>query len=258
MSEKFEKLCTLLKRQPSPALAFSGGADSSFLLFLIKKMEVQQFTAFTVSSQFVPEQEVLSAQKTALKYGVPHIILETDVFEHQNIIKNSDRRCYYCKQEMFSLIRRAAGETGCLSFICGDNLDDLDDDRPGRKAAQELGFVSPLAETGITKQEVRTFSRKEGLETWNKPSQSCYAARIAVDEKISLVKLKRIEQAESLLKESGFDQIRVRCEKDNARIEVDPEQVGRLVENRLRLKLLKKFRGIGFDRISIDMEGYRG
>ncbi|MCP4671476.1 MAG: ATP-dependent sacrificial sulfur transferase LarE [Desulfobacula sp.] len=257
MLEKLKNLERRLAKLSSIALAFSGGADSALLLAVLKKIKPEQLTAITVSSQFVLGSEIEHAKRLANSTGVKHLCLDVDILKNEDIICNSLERCYFCKQEMFSLIKDTARKYGIKTLVHGINLDDLKDFRPGLKAAEELGFISPLADSGFSKKEIRMLSKQMGLETWDKPSQSCLATRIAYDDHITIEKLDMVEKAENFLKEFGFTNIRVRCHGKTARIEVDPGQIEKISDIKIRQNISQLFLQLGFDRTGIDIEGYR-
>ena len=255
--EKLKNLEKRLTKLSSFALAFSGGTDSTLLLALAKKIRPKKFIAITIASQFVPKLEIDFAKKIARSIGVQHICLDVDILTRENIVCNTMERCYFCKQQKFSMIRNAAKKYGISTLVHGANLDDLKDFRPGLKAAEALGFISPLVDAGFSKKEVRIFSRQIGLETWNKASQSCLATRITYNEKITLEKLGMVEESENFLKGLGFNHIRVRCHGKTARIEVDPGQIDRLLDSNIRHKISQQFLKFGFVKTSIDIDGYK-
>ena len=255
--EKLKNLQKRLTKLSSFALAFSGGADSAFLLAVAKKIKPENLIAITVSSQFVLESEIDFAKKNACSIGVQHICLEMDALEYENIACNTLERCYFCKKQMFALIKKTARKYGITTLIHGVNIDDLKDFRPGLKAAEELGFLSPLADTKITKKEVRDFSKQMELDTWNKPSQSCLATRIAYNEEITAQKLDAVNKAETFLKMLDFVHVRVRSHGKTARIEVEPGQIVRISDKNIRQKISKQFLQLGFENTSIDIDGYK-
>jgi len=255
--EKFKNLQKRLTELSSFALAFSGGADSAFLLAVAKKIKPENLIAITVSSQFVLESEIDFAKENARSMGVQHICLDMDILEYENIVCNTLERCYFCKKQMFALIKKTAIKYGITTLIHGVNIDDLKDFRPGLKAAEELGFLSPLADAKITKKEVRDFSRQMGLETWDKPSQSCLATRIAYNEEITAQKLDAVNKAELFLKMLDFVHVRVRSHGKTARIEVEPGQIVRILDKNIRQKISQQFIKLGFVNTSIDIDGYK-
>jgi len=256
-NKKFKDLEKKLTKLSSFAVAFSGGVDSSFLLAAAKKINSQNLVAITVSSQFVPEREIEFAKRIVRLLGVEHICLDVDILENTDVVRNTLERCYHCKKQMFSLIKETAVKLGVNSLVHAVNLDDLKDFRPGLKAAKELGFYSPLVDANYTKSDIRLQSRQWGLETWNKPSQSCLATRIPYHEKITAKNISMVDKAEFFLQDLGFAQVRVRCHGKTARIEVEPGRVDRILNSDIRQKISTEFQEIGFAHTSIDIDGHK-
>lgn len=256
MEKKLKDIEDRLKNFSSAAVAFSGGVDSSFLLAAAKSAGLKQLLAFLVVSQFVSQREIESAKKMAASIGVELVCIEVDILKNSDVVRNSAQRCYYCKKEIFLQIKEKAAEQGIKFLLHGVNLDDLGDYRPGLKAAEELGFFAPLAEAGFTKADIRRLSKEMGLETWDKPSQSCLATRIPYGEKILNDDLLRVDEAERLIQTLGFEQVRVRCHGKLARIEVAQELAKKLLDDPARSKITTQFEKIGFEYISIDINGY--
>ena len=246
-----------LIRLPSFAVAFSGGVDSSFLLAVAKKVNPEKLIAITVSSQFVPKREIESAKRIARSIGVEHICLDVDILENEDVARNTNQRCYYCKKQLFSLIRQTAENLGITTLLHGVNLDDLKDFRPGLKASKELGFLSPLADAEFTKSDIRRLSKELNLETWDKPSQSCLATRIPYNIKIKPEPLAMVDKAEVFLQNLGFAQVRVRCHGKSARVEVVTELLETILNKEIRQKISIAFTKIGFEHTSIDIDGYK-
>ncbi len=255
--KKLENIERKLSKLSSFAVAFSGGADSSFLLAVAKKVNPQKLLAITVSSQFVPKREIEFAKKISRSIGVEHICLDVDILGNQDVVKNTMERCYHCKKQIFEQIRQTAESLGITTLLHGVNFDDLSDFRPGLKASKELGFFSPLAETKCTKTDIRLLSKQLGLETWDKPSQSCLATRIPYNEMIKFETLIMVDNAESLLQDLGFSQVRVRCHGKTARIEVEPDLVNLILKKEFRQEISIAFANFGFEHTSIDIDGYK-
>ncbi len=255
-TKKFKELEKGLRKLPAFVVAFSGGVDSSFLLAAARKINPQNLLAVTVSSQFVPEREISFAKKLAHSIGVKHICLEVDILENKEVVQNTLERCYHCKIQMFSLVKKTAENLGIKILLHAVNIDDLKDFRPGLKAAKELGFIAPLVDAKCTKDDIRLLSRQLELETWNKPSQSCLATRIPYNEKIVAQDLIKIDKAEAFLQGLGFAQVRVRCHGKTARIEVDPRLIDKISNHHIRQKISKEFQKIGFDHAGVDIDGY--
>ena len=255
--DKLKYLTRQLKGMKRVALAFSGGVDSTFLLAVAKQAGLEKLLAITVSSQFFTRAEKEFTAKLTDSMGVAHICLELDILGETRIVENTPQRCYFCKTQVFSLVRKTAIENGIDTFLHGVNLDDLGDYRPGLEAAKEFGFLAPLAEAGFSKKEIRSFSRQMGLETWDLPSQSCLATRIAYHDRITREKLLMVEQGESFLRELGFDNFRVRCHGSMARIEMDSRAISSLMDEGRRMEISRGLKKIGFTFVSLDLEGYK-
>ncbi len=257
MLKKIKVFEKRLKSLSSFAVAFSGGVDSTFLLAVAKKINPGRLIAITISSQFVPAREIEFAKKIARSIGVEHLCFDVDILKNKDVVQNTKERCYHCKKQMFSLIKDAAQNKGIKCLLHAVNLDDLKDFRPGLKAADEMGFLSPLADTGFTKSDIRLYSKQLKLETWDKPSQSCLATRIPYNEIIKAQDLIRVDKAEAFLQNLGFAQVRVRCYGKMAKIEVEPDRIEKLLSRDLRKNISKTFAKSGFENTSVDIDGYK-
>jgi len=256
---KFRRLKNILKKMGSVAIAFSGGADSTFLVKVARDtLGRHNVLAVTASSETYPRSELGDSKKLAKLIGVRHIIIKTEELKDANFRANSPKRCYFCKGELFDKLLRIAREKGLKKVCDAFNYDDIKDLRPGRRAARERQIGSPLKEARLTKEDVRALSRRLGLPTWNKPAYACLASRIPYYERITKSKLKTIEAAEDILREKfEFRQVRVRRHGDIARIEVAPDEINKFFEDGLRKDIVKKFNDIGFKYVTVDLKGYR-
>lgn len=256
--EKFEKLKGMIKNLGSVIVAFSGGVDSTFLLKVcLDVLGKENVLAVTARSSTYPSRELEEAKELAKSFGANHEIIVSEELEVPGFSENPPERCYYCKKELFGKLVKMARERGFNFVLDGSNADDTGDFRPGMKAKDELGVISPLKEVGLTKAEIRALSQKMGLPTWNKPSFACLASRFPYGERITEEKLNRVGKAEDLLNELGFIQYRVRSHADLARIEVSPEEIERFFERSLREKVVAEFKKLGFVYVSLDLTGYR-
>ncbi len=257
MKEKLEKLKDILKKMDSVLIAYSGGVDSTFLLKVAKDTLGEKVIAVTALSPTYPKEEFEQAEKMAKEMGVKHIVIETHELENPNFVNNPPRRCYYCKKELFSKLKKLANQNGIRWVADGSNFDDTKDFRPGMEASKELDIRSPLKEAELTKLDIRQLSKQMGLPTWNKPSFACLSSRFPYGTKINREDLARVEEAERFLKKLGLSQVRVRHHTNIARIEVPGEEIAKLVEDSYRVKIVKKFKNLGYTYITVDLEGYR-
>ncbi len=199
------------------AIAFSGGVDSAYLLYAAITSGADVM-AYYVKSQFQPQFEYEDAKRLAKELSASMKVIPLDALSDSNIVRNPENRCYFCKKHIFSAIKEAALQDGYVELLDGTNASDDAGDRPGMKALQELSVYSPLKLCGITKQEVRERSKRAGLFTWDKPAYACLATRIQWGEEITEDKLNRVEKAECYLMSLGFQDMRVRVSKEEARI----------------------------------------
>ncbi len=255
--KKFDCLTAALKGYERLAIAFSGGADSTFLLAAASAAGLEKILAVTIVSRFFTKKEKDRALGLVGQMAVDHLFMDLDILNRPEVVCNDARRCYFCKQQGFSSIMDEAGKQDIHTLAHGINLDDLGDYRPGIEAAKELGFKAPLVDAGFSKQEIRECSRQLGLLTWDLPSQSCLATRIPTGEAITLEKLEMIELAEDVLHDLGLVQVRVRCHGSLARIEVLADDVSTVMVPAVREKISGSLEKIGFTFVSLDLTGYR-
>lgn len=241
-------------------IAFSGGVDSSFLVKVaLDVLGKENVLAVTADSETYTRTELKEASNLAKNLGLDgrHRIIHTSELKIKNFRENPANRCYYCKYELFSKLKRIARENKINYVLDGSNYSDQDDFRPGRKAINKLKIRSPLLEAELTKVEIRKLSKKLNLPTWNKPAFACLSSRIPYEEDITLEKLNRIEKAESFLRSLGFDQLRVRHHNKIARIELDQKEFKKLVDETLRSKIYASLKDLGFTYVTLDLLGYR-
>lgn len=257
MHEKQENLRRMLRDMETVAVAFSSGVDSTYLLKTAHDVLGNGAIAVTANSCIFPERENEEARRFCAEEGIEQIILNTDVLEVEGFRENPKDRCYRCKSNLFAKIKKTAQDRG-LAFVAeGSNLDDEGDYRPGMRAIAELGIRSPLREVGLTKREIRVLSKELGLPTWDKPSYACLASRFPYGETITVEKLSMVDRAEELLLRLGFRQMRVRFHGDVARIEVEPEQLPKIVSPEIAAQIRDRFHKLGFLYVAVDLDGYK-
>jgi uncharacterized protein len=255
--DKLSTLKTELQSLESVVIAFSGGVDSTFLSKVAFDVLHKKALTVTATSATYPQAELEEAKKLARSIGIEHMVIVSEEVDIPGFSNNPPDRCYYCKGELFSKLKDIAVKKGYRCVIEGSNFDDLDDFRPGMKAARELGVKSPLKDAGLTKKDIRALSRKMGLPTWDKPSFACLASRFPYGNLITAEKLRTVDACERYLRELGFRQIRVRHHETIARIEVAPEELPKLLSDGMRTKALGRLRELGFTYVTLDLQGYR-
>ena len=255
---KLKELKNILSEMGSVVIGFSGGVDSTFLLKVaVDVLGKEQVLAVTSRSETHPEKSLEEAVEIIKEIGADHKIIYTPELNNPDFKKNDQMRCYYCKKNLFSEIKKVAASIGFDYVADGSNYDDKQSDyRPGRRATSELGVRSPLEEAEITKIEIRELSKKLGLPTWEKPSFACLATRFPYGEEITEAKLKKIGKAEDFLKTFSFQQLRARQDDENTiRIEVTTDDMDKLMKN--RQDIVATLKGMGYIFITLDLQGYR-
>ncbi|GAA0728397.1 ATP-dependent sacrificial sulfur transferase LarE [Clostridium malenominatum] len=255
MESKYEKLIKYLKNLGKVAIAFSGGVDSTFLLKACKEALEDNVIAITVKAPYIPLREIKEVEEMIKDTSIEHYFLEMPLIEE--IRFNPKDRCYICKKEIFKHIKDFAKDRGAKHVLDGTNFDDTKEYRPGLKALEELEIKSPLKELGFTKEEIRKYSKDLNLNTWDKPSYACLLSRIPYGEEISFKELDRVEKSENYLHELGFIGARVRSYGYTARIEMYKSQMIRLLENNLLDKVVLELKALGYNYVTLDLEGYR-
>ncbi len=257
MDSKFEGLTDILSGTGGVLVAFSGGVDSTFLLKVAHMVLGDRAVALTTSSPTAPPGELQAAENLARAIGCRHITCPSHELDNPSFAQNPVNRCFFCKDELYRICRARADQLGIVIIVDGTNLDDLKDHRPGLKAAKEWGIRHPLVEARMTKEEIRCYSRKLDLPTWDKPAIACLSSRIPYGIEINAETLEKVGACERFLRELLFREFRVRYHGDLARIEVAPHEINRLLDPATRDAVVRKFKETGFTFISLDLEGYR-
>lgn len=254
---KLENLKSRLKTLGSAAIAFSGGVDSTFLLKIASEVLGDKVIAVTAQSSTYPEREYKEACTHAQQFGVNHITIVSEELEIEGFADNPVNRCYFCKNELFSKVRDAADQHDVKYVLDGSNADDLGDYRPGMQAARELEVISPLMETGMTKDDIRLLSKEAGLQTWDKQAFACLSSRFPYGTKITVEKLEMVDRAEQFLLDAGVKNVRVRHHGDIARVEVARDERSKFFSEEFLDNVEIAFKKIGFAYTALDFKGYR-
>lgn len=257
VDQKYENLCSGLKRLGNVVIAFSGGVDSTFLLKTAHDVLGDNVLAVTARSRSFPERELNEAAAFCREHKIRHQICDSEELEIEGFSKNPPDRCYLCKTELFSKIWEIARREGIPHVAEGSNLDDNGDYRPGLTAVREQNVLSPLRQAGLSKAEIRILSRRLGLPTWNKASFACLSSRFVYGESITEEKLAMVDKAEQFLLDRGFHQVRVRIHQRMARIEIEPGEFSRMLEPGLAVETSRRLKELGFSYVTLDLAGYR-
>jgi TIGR00268 family protein len=239
------------------AVGFSAGVDSTFLLKAACDVLGDKAVAITTVSASLSAAEKEEAVSLARLLGARHRLVLSNEFDDPRYVENTPRRCYFCKSELFRILRREADALGLGAIVYGAQRDDLGEFRPGMEAAREFGARAPLLEAGLGKEEIRLLSRELGLPTWNKPALACLASRIPHGTPVAEVDLVRVDRAERSVRMEGFRLFRVRARGAEARLEVSQEEMGRLADVAVRSRLTQGILDSGFTSVSVDPRGYR-
>jgi pyridinium-3,5-biscarboxylic acid mononucleotide sulfurtransferase len=271
---KYERLRGLLESYGSCLVAYSGGVDSVFLAYVAHQVLGARSLAAIADSPSLPRRELEEALQLAREFGFPVQVVKTAEFQNPSYLANPANRCYFCKHELFTELVPLARERALAVLAYGENASDVGDYRPGAQAASEFAVRAPLKEAGLTKAEIRELSAELGLPTADKPQMACLSSRIPYGENVSPLKLSMIEQAENVLRDLGFYDLRVRHHELNggkpfgtngqiaklshlARIEVGPDEMQKFLEDGVSTRIAEALRQIGYAHVTLDLQGYR-
>jgi len=254
---KMEAMRALIGSCGSAIVAFSGGVDSTLVLKVARDVLGDRAIALTALSPALPEEEEDEARGLASGLGVRHLVVRSDELANPEYVRNASNRCYFCKSELYELCEQKRVELGVAAVLDGFNADDFQDHRPGHAAAKERHVVSPLASAGLRKDEIRAWSFKLGLSTWDKPQMACLASRIPYGTPVTADRLRQIGAAESDLRALGLRSFRIRYHGSVARIEVAAEEYDRFASPEFRRKASESLKARGFAFVALDLEPFR-
>ena len=258
---KLEQLRELIRSFGSCVVAYSGGVDSVFLARVARDVLGDKSLAVIADSASLPRRELAEALEIAEMFQIPVRVVKTDEFNNTEYLANPTNRCYFCKHELFTELEPLAKAEGFAVIAYGENASDVGDFRPGAQAAKEFQVRAPLKEVGMTKAEIRELSAQLGLPTADKPQMACLSSRIPYGEAVTPEKLRMIEEAEVVLRDLGFYDVRVRHHELKllalARIEVGPTEMTKLLADDVAGRVAAALKKIGYAHVTLDLQGYR-
>ncbi len=257
MDKREKTLLDLINSHKSVIVAYSGGVDSNYLLYVASKANIK-LKAVTFNSLLYPSTEIDRAIQNAKSFGVSHEVIDINPLQIQSVSNNSTERCYECKTFLFSKLVEMANKEKYDYIYDGSNLDDLNDYRPGMKACKELGISSPLLEANINKSDIRELSKQAGLNTWSIPSFACYLSRFPYDTTITINMIEKVKKAEQTIHSLGISTARVRYHGEVARIEMSSEDFNNYITNNdVKNNIINATKSAGFIYVAVDLEPYK-
>jgi len=257
LREKQEKLFAVLRGLDRLIVAYSGGADSAYLVWAAHQVLGDRTLAITADSASMPESHKRDAEQFVLQFGIPHEYVATNEFDNPDYLKNDANRCYHCKDELFIRLEQLGRERGFQHIVYGVNADDLGDYRPGQNAAKLHQVKAPLVEARLTKAEIRELSRLAGLPTWDRPASACLSSRIPYGTPVTIQNVKTVENGEEQLKSLGFRQFRVRYHGELVRLEIAADEMEKALTAEMARRFTAIFKQLGFKYVTLDLQGYR-
>jgi len=254
---KQEALFARLRELPSLLIAVSGGADSAYLAWAANQVLGERALSVTAISPSFSSYDREELLKFVAETKIRHEFVESHEFENPLYRANAGDRCYYCKDELFTVLDRLAKARGFKAIAYGINRDDTTDFRPGHRAASEHRVLAPLLDAGMRKTEIRLLSQRAGLPTWDRPASACLSSRLPYGTEVTPERLALVEKGEAALRELGFRQFRVRLHDKLARVEIAPDELARAMTPEMGLAIAERLKAAGFLYVALDLEGYR-
>ena len=255
--EKETSLLARLESAGSLIVALSGGADSAYLAWAAQRALGDRALSVTALSPSFSAHDHKAVDEFVRGFRIHHEFIETHEMENPAYRANAADRCFYCKDELFSVLDELAQRRGFAATAYGVNADDTLDFRPGHRAAKEHRVLAPLLDAGLRKSEIRQLSQRAGLPTWDRPASACLASRVPYGTEVTPERLTLIERGEAALRELGFRQFRVRLHDNLARVEIAPEEMDRAFSREMSAAISQALKRAGFAYVALDLEGYR-
>ncbi|HVI07626.1 MAG TPA: ATP-dependent sacrificial sulfur transferase LarE [Candidatus Binatia bacterium] len=257
LESKSASLQERLSHFGSLMVAYSGGADSAYLAWTAHRVLGANMLAVIADSPSLARTQLSDAVAFAREQSIPVEVISTAELERPEYIRNDSQRCFFCKDELFTLMEKLRAERGFQAIAYGVNLDDQGDFRPGQRAAQAHEVIAPLLDAALTKEEIRELARRAGLRIWDKPASACLSSRIEYGRPVTRQALSAVERGEDSLRALGFRQFRVRHHGEIVRIEIDREELPRALNPEMAAELTRIFKALGFKFVTLDLEGFR-
>jgi pyridinium-3,5-biscarboxylic acid mononucleotide sulfurtransferase len=257
MQSKLSALQQNLRSLGRVLVAYSGGVDSAFLAWQARQVLGREMLAVIADSPSLARTHLADALRFAEECDIPVKVIQTSELDNPDYARNDGQRCFYCKDELFTVMERYRAEHGFDTVTYGVNLDDQGDFRPGQRAAKQHGGAAPLLDAQLTKKEIREAAQGAGLRVWDKPASACLASRIEYGRAVTQEALTQVERGEDALRELGFRQFRVRHHGQTVRVEIAPEELGRALSPEMASRFVTLFKQLGFTYVTLDLEGFR-